>query len=197
MLNKLIQNIGIIEELNIRKKSVFHYSPALDNSSFILKSGFVVEKANISISTECMIDIIGPGEILAGESIYHKTNREFHYFFATEGILYKFATSELMRLISTDIEFNQILNELISQKIIEHKKIHICKSMTDTEEKILSFLNIINRKLDNTIKTIPLTRSELACISGLRTETVIRTIKKLQKEGRVFLNQKGEIIRYE
>jgi len=197
MLNKLIQYINITDELDIKKKSVFHYSPAFDDYTFILKTGFVVEKASISSSTECMIDIMGHGEILAPESIYHNTRREYHYFFATEGILYKVASLEIRQLISSDINFNQLLNEIISQKVIEHKKIHICKSMTDTEEKILSFLNIIDRKLDNNIKINPLTRSELGCITGLRTETVIRTIKKLQKEGRVFLNQKGEIIRYE
>lgn len=194
-IRSLIQNIEIADEINIKKKSLFHLRPARDNFSYILESGLAIEKANIENPMDCMIDIIGADELLAPESIIRKSAHDYQFYFTTDGILLKVLLPGFNEMLSFKDDRYLYLVELLSEKLIFHKKIHICKSIHNAEERLLAFLTIINKKLGTAYKTIPLTRSELGCITGLRTETIIRTVKNLEKKGRLFLNSKSEIIR--
>ncbi len=195
MIKYLQNHTEFIEEINIKKKSVFHIIPDGEKHIYMLASGFAIEKACFDISKDCVLDIIGPDEYLAPETFLRISGHEYKFFFVTNGIILKFLINDTLEDLLNDSTTAVFLFGLLQAKISWHKKINICKSISDTDERILSFLSLINKKLGPAYRTIPITRSELACMTGLRTETVIRAVKKLEREQRIFLNNKGEIIR--
>lgn len=63
-------------------------------------------------------------------------------------------------------------------------------SSYEPEHRITTLLKYYKSKNQNDLTgwvTIPYTRQQLADMSGLRVETVIRTVKKMEKEGKLFL----------
>ncbi|KQR91832.1 hypothetical protein ASG01_12555 [Chryseobacterium sp. Leaf180] len=66
--------------------------------------------------------------------------------------------------------------------------------MTDPVEKILILLNYMKTFFSDSSEEftfqVPYTRSQLALLTGLRVETVIRTVKKLEKAGTVIIKNK-------
>jgi CRP-like cAMP-binding protein len=62
-------------------------------------------------------------------------------------------------------------------------------SSHEPEHRILSLLNYYKSKNGFGSKVlIPYTRQQLADMSGLRVETVIRTVKKMEKEKKLSLD---------
>ncbi|WP_158849160.1 response regulator [Algibacter sp. L1A34] len=92
------------------------------------------------------------------------------------------------------IEFNQILNnnhkltielmQLLSDNLIEIKKQLLEKAYASVNKKtattILKFAEKINRKPDDPIK---ISRSDLASVAGIATETLIRALTEFKKLG--------------
>ncbi|MBW3519146.1 Crp/Fnr family transcriptional regulator [Flavobacterium sp. NKUCC04_CG] len=67
-------------------------------------------------------------------------------------------------------------------------------SAKEPEKKLLALMDYIKNHsenpLDDTPFLIPMTRQQLADLTGLRVETVIRTIKQLEKEGKLQIIQR-------
>jgi CRP-like cAMP-binding protein len=60
-------------------------------------------------------------------------------------------------------------------------------SFYDPEHRIVSLINYLKEKLGNSQEKfiVPLTRQQLADMSGLRVETVIRTVKTMEEQGKL------------
>ena len=68
-------------------------------------------------------------------------------------------------------------------------------SSYDPEHRIVSLLRYFKSESDSQVKkgstptylsyTVPFTRQQIADMSGLRVETVIRTVKKMETDGKV------------
>ncbi|MCK5703286.1 MAG: Crp/Fnr family transcriptional regulator, partial [Cyclobacteriaceae bacterium] len=54
---------------------------------------------------------------------------------------------------------------------------------------LLSYLRDNSSEKDKAQYYVPFTRQQLADMTGLRVETVIRTVKKLQKDGKLEIKQ--------
>ena len=84
--------------------------------------------------------------------------------------------------------FNSLLSNRLRYKAILLKEI----SSYCPDHVIMTLLKYIrdNMKIEKESKfCVPYTRQQLADMTGLRVETVIRTVKQLQKEGRLEIKQ--------
>lgn len=64
----------------------------------------------------------------------------------------------------------------------------------NTEKRILNILNFYGKKMDDTSeKIVLLSRQDVADLCGLRVETVIRTIKKMEVKGLIKI-ENGKVI---
>lgn len=85
---------------------------------------------------------------------------------------------ELINDLSTRVYNNMIAAQILASQ--------------SPEEKIVKFLNqLVDKKIITKNAAIPYTRQQIASHIGLRVETVIRSLNKLQKEGKVnIINRK-------
>ena len=85
-------------------------------------------------------------------------------------------------------KFNSLLSNRLRYKAILLKEI----SSYCPDHVIMTLLKYIrdNAKIENESKfRVPYTRQQLADMTGLRVETVIRTVKQLHKEGKLEIKQ--------
>ena len=109
-----------------------------------------------------------------------------------ESVLYRLNVSIFFEILKNHFElhkkFNQILADRIRYKSILLKEI----SSYSPDHIILTLLRYIRDRDQIDQKQhfiIPYTRQQIADMTGLRVETVIRTIKKLQKEKKLEIRE--------
>ncbi|MCU0381231.1 MAG: Crp/Fnr family transcriptional regulator, partial [Chitinophagaceae bacterium] len=87
--------------------------------------------------------------------------------------------------------FTRLMTERLRLKFIFLKEL----SNQDPERKVVTILNHYKEDADSCFPgrhRINLTRQQIANMTGLRVETVIRTIKSLEEEGRLVID-KGKV----
>jgi CRP-like cAMP-binding protein len=109
-----------------------------------------------------------------------------------ESLLYRLNVSVFFEILKNHFDlhkkFNHILAERLRYKSILLKEI----SSYSPDHIIMTLLQYIcerNRKNQHQPFFVPFTRQQIADMTGLRVETVIRTIKKLQKENKLEIRE--------
>jgi CRP/FNR family cyclic AMP-dependent transcriptional regulator len=113
--------------------------------------------------------------------------------------LLKLSKDKFIDLLRKNFEVHLQLNRLLCQRL-RYKSMLLSEiSSYDPEHRILSLLQYLKSEFrpspnpaEGPVRTgnkyvIPFTRQQLADMSGLRVETVIRTVKKMEREGKVRL----------
>ncbi|MCH9661316.1 MAG: Crp/Fnr family transcriptional regulator [Bacteroidetes bacterium] len=106
--------------------------------------------------------------------------------------LYMLGKDDFHRLLhdhfNIHLKFSEILSNRLSYKAMILKEI----SMHSPEHRILTLIDFLKEKeLSQSKYLVPLTRQELANLTGLRVETVIRAVKQLEAEGEIdIVNRK-------
>ncbi len=102
------------------------------------------------------------------------------------------------KMLRENFDLHLKLDEVLCQRLRYKSMVLSEISSYDPEHRLLTLLNYFKSKslkdTDDKTMIIPFTRQQLADMSGLRVETVIRTIKKMEKEGKLSLE--GHKIRY-
>jgi CRP-like cAMP-binding protein len=97
-----------------------------------------------------------------------------------------------LRLLMEYPEIMMAALRRLSERIMT--KAHVNKMMLHLgpEERILDFLKRCKRRKGSAegISEVPYTRQEMANFTGLRVETVIRAVKKMEAEGVIQLKQR-------
>lgn len=108
-----------------------------------------------------------------------------------ETLIAKLPTDKFMEILKNDFgltkKFTRLLSERLRYKSMVLKEI----SSYDPDHILMTMLRYIrtNHKVNGQIKfLIPYTRQQLADMTGLRVETVIRTVKKLAREGKLEIS---------
>lgn len=103
--------------------------------------------------------------------------------------IYKLNKEALLELLKNNFNIHLELNRVLCNRIRYKSMIMSEISVHSPEHQIISLLNYLKKNTNTLDKyEVPLTRQQLADLTGLRVETVIRTIKTLAKK------QKLEII---
>jgi len=91
----------------------------------------------------------------------------------------------LTSLLCQRLKYKSLVLTEISSYDPEHRIMSLLKYLKSEFRSPLSLINGQPRSVNNYI--VPFTRQQLADMSGLRVETVIRTVKKMDREGKVKL----------
>jgi CRP-like cAMP-binding protein len=98
---------------------------------------------------------------------------------------------EFIQLLKENFEIHLKLDQVLCKRLQYKSMILTEVSSYDPEHRINTLLRYFKGKLssggDNTHVIIPFTRQQLADMTGLRVETVIRTVKKMEKDGKLRL----------
>ena len=96
--------------------------------------------------------------------------------------IYMLPKTSFFKLIKTHPDIHLKFTKLICKRMVYKAKIAREVSIYPPEHRILTLLHHLkgNSNLDTSFE-VPLTRQQISDLTGLRVETVIRAIKKLEK----------------
>ncbi len=111
-----------------------------------------------------------------------------------EGSVWRLAKPEFIRLLQDHFELHLKLDKVLCNRLQYKSMILTEISAHGPEHRLLTILKYLKARLPappvSGMAVIPYTRQQLADMTGLRVETVIRTIKKMEKEGKLKIEDR-------
>jgi CRP-like cAMP-binding protein len=109
----------------------------------------------------------------------------------TEGKVWRLLKEDFLRLLQHHFDIHLKLNHVLCNRL-QYKSMILTEISSHTpEHRINTILKYLKSKINPEAGTkkipIPYTRQQLADMTSLRVETVIRTIKRMEKEGKLEL----------
>jgi CRP/FNR family transcriptional regulator, cyclic AMP receptor protein len=112
-------------------------------------------------------------------------------------VVIKLSKEKFLTLLRENFDIHLRLDQVLCQRLRYKSMVLSEISFYDPEHRITSLLNYLKADSINQGKRqdavlneeyiVPFTRQQLADMSGLRVETVIRTVKKMEEEGKLKL----------
>jgi CRP/FNR family transcriptional regulator, cyclic AMP receptor protein len=104
--------------------------------------------------------------------------------------VWRLPKAEFLHLLKDNFEIHLKLDQVLCKRLQYKSMILTEVSSYDPEHRLLTVMKYYKKeqKPDPKAKVIiPFTRQQLADMTGLRVETVIRAVKKMEKEGKLSL----------
>jgi CRP/FNR family transcriptional regulator, cyclic AMP receptor protein len=109
----------------------------------------------------------------------------------TPGKLWRLPKPEFLQLLKENFDLHLKLDQVLCKRLQYKSMILTEVSSYDPEHRLTTVLKYFKDKLTKASESekiiIPFTRQQLADMTGLRVETVIRSIKKMEKEKKLTL----------
>ena len=103
--------------------------------------------------------------------------------------VWKLPGDYFFQMLKENFDLHLKMDQVLCQRLRYKSMVLSEISSYEPEHRILSCLNIIKQKMHRRQwQLIPYTRQQLADMSGLRVETVIRTVKKMEKDKKLTLD---------
>jgi CRP-like cAMP-binding protein len=114
-------------------------------------------------------------------------------------VVIRLPKEKFLLLLRENFDIHLHLDQVLCQRLRYKSMVLSEISFYDPEHRITSLLKYLKDDSINQVRyhrepihnnheyTVPFTRQQLADMSGLRVETVIRTVKKMEEEGKLKL----------
>lgn len=112
-------------------------------------------------------------------------------------VVLKLSKEKFLTLLRENFEIHLQLDRVLCQRLRYKAMVLSEISFYDPEHRVMSLLKYLKEESDQNkgkgmirkehVYEVPFTRQQLADMSGLRVETVIRTVKKMEEDGKVKL----------
>jgi CRP/FNR family transcriptional regulator, cyclic AMP receptor protein len=106
--------------------------------------------------------------------------------------VWKLPSDYFLQMLKENFELHLKMDQVLCQRLRYKSMVLSEISSYEPEHRLATLLKYYKTKTtkpDSSAKVIvPYTRQQLADMSGLRVETVIRTVKKMEKEGKLILD---------
>lgn len=117
----------------------------------------------------------------------------------TPGKIWRLPRAEFLQLLKENFDLHLKLDQVLCKRLQYKSMILTEVSSYDPEHRLITVMKyfrerLISKESGQEKVIIPFTRQQLADMTGLRVETVIRTVKKMEKEGKLSLE--GHKIRF-
>jgi CRP-like cAMP-binding protein len=134
--------------------------------------------------------IFEPGESFGEPPLFFEGHYPASAVAETDCTIIKLRKESLFEILRDNPDVHFGLTQLLSKRL--HNKAIVSRELAcyEPEHRIMTFLEMIRTKQDKNdgkkIK-VPYTRQQLADMTGLRVETVIRTIRSLEMKGELSI----------
>ncbi len=110
-----------------------------------------------------------------------------------DAVVWKLARERFLELLKDNFELHLAFTVKLSQRI--HYKATIMRGISSyaPDHRIIAFIDYLKQSSQNPQEQpfeVPFTRQQIADMTGLRVETVIRTIKLLEQQGKLFIKNR-------
>jgi CRP-like cAMP-binding protein len=156
---------------------------------FQVESGSVKMFSGSSEGQEFIQGIFSKGESFGEPALIGK----FPYPGSVKAIepakIWKLPGDYFLQMLQENFQLHLKMDQVLCQRLRYKSMVLSEISSYDPEHRIISLLNYYKSKNGDGEKIIiPFTRQQLADMSGLRVETVIRTVKKMEKDRKLILD---------
>jgi CRP/FNR family cyclic AMP-dependent transcriptional regulator len=141
--------------------------------------------------------VFGPGESFGEPALLGKFEYPAAAKVTEKGKIWRLPADEFFTLLRENFNVHLKLDEVLCKRLQYKSMILTEVSTHGPEHRIMTLLKYFKSKVSKNKSEpvmIPFTRQQLADMAGLRVETVIRTVKKLEKSGHLVLE--GHKIRF-
>lgn len=111
----------------------------------------------------------------------------------TDSTIWRLSKPEFLQLLKENFDLHLKLNRVLCQRL-QYKSMVLTEISAHTpEHRLTTIMHYLKSKMnlpENGKALIPYTRQQLADMTGLRVETVIRTIKKMEQQGKLKLEDR-------
>ena len=113
----------------------------------------------------------------------------------TECSIYMLSKSDFFELLKTNPAIHLKFTKAICKRMIYKAKMAKEVSIYPPEHRILTLLNHLkSTNPSDELYEVPLTRQQISDLTGLRVETVIRAVKKLEKSKKLSIKERKVFI---
>jgi CRP/FNR family cyclic AMP-dependent transcriptional regulator len=139
--------------------------------------------------------IVDPGECFGELPLFDGMPYAATAVAVEDAVVIRLHQSSFQQLLKENFEIHFAFSKLLTQML--RFKFLVLKEMAchDPEQRILALLNYFretHKNICSKCNQLQLTRKQIADMTGLRVETVIRVIRHLQEKGELVIN-KGKI----
>lgn len=147
-----------------------------------------VKTYNLSqASKEYVHGLFGPGESFGEPSVFLEEPYPANALTTKDSVIIKVNRDIFNQILREHPEIQMHLLRYFAQKLYDKSMAARMLNQPSPEDRIMDFLTYYKKKTSKSTQRIliPFTRQELASQTGLRIETVIRTLRKLSEAGKV------------
>lgn len=140
--------------------------------------------------------IFNPGESFGEPPLFDGHEYPSAAISLGESEVWKLPRDNFFKLLKENFEVHLALDRVLCNRLRYKNMILTEISFHNPEHRIISLINYLKEKLGNGSSpfTVPLTRQQLADMSGLRVETVIRTVKTMEEQGKLQIKDHKIIV---
>ena len=176
--------------MSLRKNQVLFYEGDPPTDYYQVESGQVKMYVINSEGQEFTQGIFNPGESFGEPALLGGFNYPSGAMATESSKVWRLPKPEFLELLKHNFEIHIKLTEVLCKRLQYKSMILTEISSHEPEHRLNTVLKYFKSKLnakDKSNTVFPFTRQQLADMTGLRVETVIRTIKKMEKEGKLHL----------
>ena len=188
--------VGLLEKfkarlVSLRKSQVLFDEGDPANDYYQVESGQVKMYVINSEGQEFTQGIFNPGESFGEPALLGGFNYPSGAMATETSKVWRLPKPEFLELLKHNFDIHIKLTEVLCKRLQYKSMILREISSHEPEHRLSTVLGYFKLKLsakDKLNAVFPFTRQQLADMTGLRVETVIRTIKKMEKEGKLHLD---------
>jgi CRP-like cAMP-binding protein len=160
-----------------------------------VESGTVKMYTVSSEGQEFIQGIFGPGESFGEPALIGGFKYPGNVIATEDSKIWKLPSDKFFQMLKDNFDLHLQMDRILCERLRYKSMVLSEISSHEPEHRILSLLKHFKAKnKGNSEILIPYTRQQLADMTGLRVETVIRAVKKMQKEKKLALD--GHKIRF-
>ena len=177
--------------VNVRKDQVLFEEGESPRDFFQVETGQVKMYIINPDGQEFTQGLFNAGESFGEPPLLGGFNYPSNAIAVEKGKVWRLAKQEFIRLLKENFDVHLKLSEVLCRRLQYKSMILTEISSYDPEHRLTTLLTYFKSKLKtkevNERVSIPFTRQQLADMTGLRVETVIRTVKKMEKDKTLVL----------
>ena len=191
--SEILEQFGASQK-TLRKGEVLFAEGDPANFYFQILSGELRMVNRIEDGTDFVQGMFQAGQSLGEPPLFGSFPYPASAVASQASVVYKLAYPALVELLRQHFEIHQRFLTTLSRRL-QYKSMQAREmSSYPADHQLLTLLTYFKQQAGNPeAYLVPLTRQELADLTGLRVETVIRTVKQLEQTGQLVLRD-GKIL---
>ena len=175
--------------VNVRKDQTFIEEGEQANDFLQVEEGQIKMYIINPDGQEFTQGIFNPGESFGEPALLGSFTYPSSAMAIVDSKVWRLPKPEFIQLLKENFDLHLKLDQVLCKRLQYKSMILTEVSSYDPEHRLITVLKYFKSKLVNQKEKvlIPFTRQQLADMTGLRVETVIRAVKKMEKEKKLIL----------